>query len=140
LANADGGSGSGGTLVSCTSPAPAPPAPAIEDGSAGGAPSHAPGAELDEAAAELLDDVLEDAAEAAPEQVVRGTKKFAFLAAPWRSDSASAARFFSALAAAIEDLCFAPGGLPLPMLLLSYCSPIALTVAEREPDRCTGAK
>ena len=96
-------------------------------------PSLALEAELDEAAAELLDDVLEEAAEAAFERVARGTKKFAFLAAPWRSDSASAARFFSALAAVIEDLCFAPGGLPLPMLLLSYCSPIALTVAEREP-------
>ena len=98
-------------------------------------PSLALEAELDEAAAELLDDVLEEAAEAAFERVARGTKKFAFLAAPWRSDSASAARFFSALAAVIEDLCFAPGGLPLPMLLLSYCSPIALTVAEREPDK-----
>ena len=64
-------------------------------------------------------------AEAAFERVARGTKKFAFLAAPWRSDSASAARFFSALAAVIEDLCFAPVVLPLPaiaLLLLSYCS------------------
>ena len=85
-------------------------------------------AELDEAAAELLDDVLEEAAEAAPERVVRGLKKFAFLAAPWRAASAPAARFFSALAAVIAGSCFEPGFLPLPMLLLSYCSPIALTV------------
>ena len=99
-------------------PAPAPPAPAIGDGSAGGAPSPAPGAELDEAAADLLDDAPEEAGEAAFERVVRGTKKFAFLAAPWRSASASAARFFSALAAVIEDLCFALGGLPLRMLKL----------------------
>ena len=130
MANADGGSGSGGTLVSCTSPVPAPSAPAIGSGGTGGVPSLALEAELDEAAAELLDDVLEEAAEAAFERVARGTKKFAFLAAPWCSDSASAARFFSALAAVIEDLCFAPVVLPLPAIALLLLSPLA----EREPD------
>ena len=128
LPTADGGSGSGGTLVPCTCPAPAPSAPAIGIGGTGGVPSLTLEAELDEAAAELLDDVLEEAAEAAPERVVRGLKKFAFLAAPWRAASAPAARFFSALAAVIAGSCFEPGFLPLPMLLLSYCSPIALTV------------
>jgi hypothetical protein len=83
------------TMLMSASPAPAPPAPAIGDGSAGGTPSPAPGAEVDEAAAELLDDAPEEAAEAAFERVARGTKKFALLAAPWRSASAAAARFLS---------------------------------------------
>ena len=95
LPTADGGSGSGGTLVPCTCPAPAPSAPAIGIGGTGGVPSLTLEAELDEAAAELLDDVLEEAAEAAFERVARGTKKFALLAAPWRSASAAAARFLS---------------------------------------------
>ena len=51
--------------------------------------------------------------------MVWGTEKFALLAAPLRSASASAARFFSALAAVIAELCFEPGGLPLRMLKLS---------------------
>ena len=116
MANADGGSGSGGTLVSCTCPAPAPSAPAIGIGVTGGVPSLALEAELDEAAAELLDDVLEEAAEAAFERVALGTKKFAFLAAPWRSDSASAARFLSNFFAFAAAPSLLPLGLPPGML------------------------
>ena len=82
----------------------------------------APGAELDEAAAELLGDVLEEAGAAVAVERVWRLKAFNKLALPWRAASASALRFFSALAAVIVVLCFEPRGLPLRILLLSYCS------------------
>ena len=104
-------------MLMSDSPAPAPPAPAIEGGGAGGSPTCAPGVELDEAAAELLDAVLAEAAAAADERVLRDLKKFAFFRAPWRAASASAARFFAALAAVMEESCVLPLGLPARMLV-----------------------
>ena len=78
-------------------------------------PSLALEAELDEAAAELLNDVLEEAAEAAFERVARGTEKFALLAAPRRAASAAASRFLAAFAAVAAALYLLPVGRPLRM-------------------------
>ena len=94
------------------SPAPAPPAPAIRDGSAGGAPSPAPGAELDEAAAELLDDAPEEVGTAEAFERVWRLKAFSILTLPWRAASASALRFFSAFAAFAAGPSLLPLGLP----------------------------
>ena len=75
--------------------------------------------ELDEAAAELRDDVPEEAAAPLADERVRGTKKFAFLAAPWLAASAWAVRFFADFAALAAALSLLPVGLPLRMLKLS---------------------
>ena len=75
--------------------------------------------ELDEAAAERRDDVPEEAAAPLADERVRGTKKFAFLAAPWLAASAWAVRFFADFAALAAALSLLPVGLPLRMLKLS---------------------
>ena len=47
---------------------------------------------------------------------VRGTKKFALLAAPWLAASAWAVRFFAAFTAVAAALSVLPAGRPLRML------------------------
>ena len=64
---------------------------------------------------QLLDDAPEEGAEAVFERVARGTKKFALLAAPWRSASAAAARFLAAFAAFATALSLLPLGLQPPI-------------------------
>ena len=94
--------------------------------------------QLDEAAAELLDAVLAEAAAAADERVLRDLKKFAFFRAPWRAASTSAALFFAALAAVMAGSCVLPWGLPARMLK----GPLKITPqtkwwyrnADREPN------
>ena len=48
--------------------------------------------------------MLAEAAAAADERVLQDLKKFAFFRAPWRAASASAARFFAALAAVLRHV------------------------------------
>ena len=75
-------------------------------------PSLALEAELDEAAAELLDDVLEEAGAVEAVERVWRLKAFNILALPWRAASASALRFLAAFASVAAALSFAPRGLP----------------------------
>ena len=75
-----------------------------------------PSTELDAAVVELRDDTAEEAAALLADERVRGTKKFALLAAPWLAASAWAVRFFADFAAVAAALSFAPVVLPLPML------------------------
>jgi len=114
LPSIDGGSD--GTLVSAASPAPAPPVPAIESGNTGGLLSSMPSTELDEAVAELRDDVPKEAAALLADERVRGVKKFIFLAARWLSASAWGVHFFAAFAAIVAALSLLPVGLPAGML------------------------
>ena len=83
----------------------------------------APGAEHDEAAAELLGDVLEEAGAAVAVERVGRLKAFNILALPWRAASASALRFLFAFAAFAAALSFAPRGLPAGIAKWSQMEP-----------------
>ena len=78
-------------------------------------PSLALEAELDEAAAELLDDALEEAGAVEAVERVWRLKAFNILALPWRAASASALRFLAAFAAVAAALYLLPVGRPLRM-------------------------
>ena len=79
-------------------------------------PSLALEAELDEAAAELLDDVLEEAGAVEAVERVWRLKAFSKLALPWRCASASALCFLAAFAVFAAALSLLPLGLPPGML------------------------
>ena len=75
-----------------------------------------PSTELDAAVVELRDDTAEEAAALLADERVRGTKKFALLAAPWLAASAWAVRFFADFAAVAAALSVLPVVFPCPSL------------------------